>query len=144
MAFATRHPRPLAIVADDDALIRLNAADILEDAGYTPVEAHHGDHALGMLRQHYAAVQVLFTDVQMPGGSPDGFALARETAACWPHIAIVVASGEMHPQPGDLPEGATFIGKPFSAAVVREHLRQVVDDAVLPEPLKAEEDPSSV
>ncbi|MCJ2066803.1 response regulator [Methylobacterium sp. J-088] len=115
----------------------MDAADILEEAGYTPVEAHHGDHALDMLRQHHPSVHVLFTDVQMPGGGRDGFALARETAASWPHIAIVVASGEMRPQPGDLPEGATFISKPFSAQVVREHLRKIVDDDIQPEPLKS-------
>ncbi|UIY43540.1 response regulator [Methylobacterium sp. NMS14P] len=136
MTTETRSPRPLAVVADDNAMIRLNAADILEDAGYTPIEAYHGDHALSMLKQHHPNVQVLFTDVQMPGGRRDGFALAREVAVCWPHIAIVVASGEMHPQPGDLPEGATFIPKPFSAEVVREHLLKVVPEEDCPAPLK--------
>lgn len=130
-------PRPLAVVADDDAMIRMDAADILEEAGYSALEAHHGDHALGVLQEHHSAVQVLFTDVEMPGGQRDGFALARETAARWPHIAIVVASGAIRPQPGDLPVGATFIGKPFSAELVREHLRKVVDDEKHPEPLKS-------
>ena len=137
MTTETRYPRPLAVVADDNAVIRMNAADILEDAGYTPIEAHHGDHALSMLQQHYSAVQVLFTDVQMPGGQRDGFALAREVAVCWPHIAIVVASGEMHPEPGDLPEGATFISKPFSAELVREHLLKVLPEEDCPASLKA-------
>lgn len=137
MSDTARNPRPLAIVADDNALIRMNAADILDDAGYATIEAHHGDHALGMLRQHHPNVQVLFTDVQMPGGQRDGFALARETAASWPHIAIVVASGELRPQPGDLPEGAVFIPKPFSAEVVREHLRKVVAEEDCPASLRA-------
>lgn len=137
MAFPTRLPRPLAIVADDDCIIRMDATDILEQAGYSAIEAHHADHALSMLRQHHTQVHVLFTDVQMPGGTRDGFALARETAASWPHIAIVVASGEMRPQPGDLPEGATFIAKPFSSEVVREHLRQVVVDEIQPDALKS-------
>lgn len=137
MAFPIRLPRPLAIVADDNCMIRLDAIDILEEAGYTSIEAHHGDHALAMLQQHHPQVHVLFTDVQMPGGTRDGFALARETAASWPHIAIVVASGELRPQPGDLPEGATFICKPFDAEVVREHLRKVVAEEIQPEPLKS-------
>lgn len=131
-------PHPLAVVADDDAMIRMDAADILEEAGYTALEAHHGDHAISVLQQHHPAVHVLFTDVEMPGGQRDGFALARETAANWPHIAIVVASGAIRPQAGDLPAGATFIGKPFSAELVREHLRKVVDDNTCPEPLKTQ------
>lgn len=137
MAYPTRLPRPLALIADDNAVIRMDVADILEEAGFSSIEAHHGDHALGMLEQHHPGLHVLFTDVQMPGGQRDGFALARETAASWPHIAIVVASGEMRPQPGDLPEGATFIAKPFSAEVVREHLRKVVAEEVQPQPLKS-------
>lgn len=48
----------------------------------------------------------------------------------------MVASGAIRPQVGDLPAGATFIGKPFSAELVREHLRKVVDDNTYPEPLK--------
>lgn len=138
MSTTTRQPRPLAIVADDNALIRMNAADILDDAGYAAIEAHHGDHALSMLRQHHLNVQVLFTDVQMPGGQRDGFALARETAASWPHITIIVASGGIHPEPGDLPDGATFISKPFCAEVVREHLLMVFPEEDCPAPLRTD------
>lgn len=137
MASLTRLPRPLAIIADDDCMIRMDAADILEEAGFACVEAHHAEHALSILKEHHPRVHVLFTDVQMPGCTSDGFALARETAASWPHIAIVVASGNLTPQPGDLPEGATFIAKPFSAETVREHLRQVVADEAQPASLKS-------
>lgn len=95
--------RNYVVVADDDALIRMHAADILQDAGYTPLEARHGDHAIAVLEQHHAGVQILFTDVQMPGGQRDGFALARETAKRWPQITIVVASGQASLRPAISP-----------------------------------------
>lgn len=130
-------PRPLAVVADDDPDIRMHAVAILEDAGYTALEAEHGDHAIAVLELHHPGVQLLFSDVQMPGGARDGFALAREAAMRWAHIAIVVASGQARPRPGDLPEGATFISKPFNAEIVRQHLRALVPKDTQPEPLKS-------
>lgn len=69
-------------------------------------------------------------------GHQNGFDLARQTAARWPHIAIVVASGQIKPAPGDIPEGATFIGKPFSANLVRKHLRETLPVQKQPAPLK--------
>jgi len=58
----------------------------------------------------------------------------------WPaaglKIGIVVASGTMRPGPEDLPEGATFIGKPFSAETVHEHLCKVLPHERLPAPLR--------
>lgn len=127
---------PHALVVDDNSLIRMNAADILEDAGFQTLEASHVEEALSVLREHHPKIVLLFTDVQMPG-ELDGFALARHTAAHWPHISIVVASGHVEPGPDDMPEGARFIPKPFSAEVVHHHLKQVVPDERKPEPLKA-------
>jgi CheY-like chemotaxis protein len=126
---------PYALAVDDDGLIRMDVLDILEEAGFRTLEAVSGDHALSILEQHHAAIVLLFTDVQMPG-SRDGFALAREATRCWPHISIVVASGHIHPQPGDLPDGVRFLNTPFSAQLVREHLRQILPDGQQPEPLK--------
>ena len=119
------HHRPYALVVDDDQLIRMGAAEIIEDAGFIPLEAGTGDEGIVLLQAHHDLVQLLFTDVQMPG-LRDGFALARETALQWPHIAIVIASGELRPGFEDLPVGAVFIDKPFSGEVVHRHLRRML------------------
>ncbi|GLS63842.1 response regulator [Methylobacterium oxalidis] len=65
-----------------------------------------------------------------------GFAVAREAARQWPHIAIMVASGHVQPEPGDMPEGAHFIAKPFSARMVHDHLREILPDGQKPETLR--------
>lgn len=126
---------PYALVADDDGLIRMDAMDMLEDAGFRTFEASDGDTAIALLAQNHALIVLLFTDVQMPG-SRDGFAVARETARQWPHIAIVVASGQVQPGPDDMPDGARFIGKPFTADMVHDHLKEILPDGQKPEPLR--------
>jgi CheY-like chemotaxis protein len=126
---------PHALVVDDDALIRMGAADIIEEAGFRPLEAYDVDSALVVLEASADDIQLLFTDVQMPVGR-DGFALARECAERWPHIKILVASGQAKPGPDDLPEGAVFTGKPFSSEVVHTRLVELLPDGQKPEPLK--------
>lgn len=127
---------PYALVADDDALIRMDVAHILQDAGFRVHEAANVDEALMILDGQGAGIQLLFTDVQMPPSKRDGFELARQCAKDWPRIKILVASGQAKPQPGDMPEGAVFIGKPFSAEVVYDRLQELLPDGEQPAPLK--------
>lgn len=126
---------PFALVVDDDALILMNTCDILHDAGFRSLEAGNVDEALQVLEEHDGSIRLLFTDVQMPGGR-DGFDLARETNARWPDIKILVASGQAKPGPSDMPEGAVFVGKPFSADLVYDRLQELLPDGEKPEPLK--------
>ncbi|MEL6061738.1 MULTISPECIES: response regulator [unclassified Methylobacterium] len=135
MSGSVQAPAPYALVVDDDGFIRMDAMDILAEAGFRTFEASDGDKAMALLGREHAAIVLLFTDVQMPG-SRNGFAVARETASRWPHIAIVVASGQVQPGPGDMPEGARFIGKPFTADMVHDHLREILPDGQKPEPLR--------
>lgn len=125
MTLPTTTDAPHALVVDDDALILMDATGILEDAGFTVLEAVNVAQAMRVLEDHGAKVDVLFTDVQMPGEA-NGFDLARHAAGRWPHIAIVVASGQVRPGPDDLPEGATFIAKPFSPSLVHHHVSKTL------------------
>lgn len=118
---------PLAMIVDDDPLILMHACDILEEAGFCCIEASTGDDAKQVLGKHAEAVTLLFSDVEMPGET-NGFALARYVTEHWPAIEIVIASGRINPEPGDMPEKATFISKPFSAAIVHDHLRDKLPD----------------
>lgn len=126
---------PYALAVDDDPLILMDARDILEDAGYRCHEADDGDSAIELLSAKAEQIMLLFSDVEMPG-SIDGFELAREVSARWPRIDIVIASGNISPEPGDMPEKATFISKPFTARLVHDHLRRTLPDGKKPEPLK--------
>jgi CheY-like chemotaxis protein len=126
---------PSALLVDDDILIRMDAVEILEQAGFRVLDAEHGDAAFELLKVQHPEIVLLFTDVQMPGRL-DGFALAHKVATSWPHISIVVASGHVSPGPGSMPVKARFIAKPFSAELVHSHLLEILPDGIKPEPLK--------
>jgi len=112
----------------------MEVIEILEQAGFKVLEADHGDAAHELLTMRHPDIVLLFTDVQMPG-TLDGFALARKVAKSWPHISLVVASGHVQPDPGELPDKAHFIAKPFSAEVVRNHIQDILPYSRKPEPL---------
>jgi DNA-binding NtrC family response regulator len=110
-----------AVVVDDDPIILMNACTIVEDAGFAALDATTVAEAIRHFDVHGSEIALLFTDVQMPGGR-DGFDLAREIALRWPKTTILVASGNCKPGPGEMPEGAVFLGKPFSATIVRDSI----------------------
>lgn len=126
---------PYALVVDDDPLIQMDACDILEDAGFRCYSADVAHDAVALLVDRAETVTLLFSDVEMPSAM-DGFALARHVDAHWPHSEIVIASGRINPQAGDMPEKATFLGKPFNARMAHDHLREKLPDGKKPEPLK--------
>lgn len=118
---AAHAARPVVLVVEDDTLVRMLAVDLLEEAGFEVVEAACAPAALVALEER-RDVQVLMTDVEMPG-SPDGFGLARHVAAARPEVGIMIVSGRTWPREGDLPPGGVFVGKPYNgeALVAQVH-----------------------
>jgi two-component system, response regulator PdtaR len=113
---------PVILVVEDEALVRLAAVGMLEDAGFRMIEAVDSDHALELLAAD-SDVQLLFTDINMPG-SIDGLALARQVRDRWPHIGIVIASAKRgHPE--ELPAGSRFEQKPYSPDTIVRHAREL-------------------
>ena len=126
---------PYAIVVDDDPLILMGTSDILGDAGFRVHESLSADEAVELLNIHWESTVLLFSDVDMPG-SMNGVGLARHVAEHWPKIDIVIASGHILPEEGDMPAKATFIAKPFNHRMVVDHLNEILPDEKKPEPLK--------
>ena len=104
--------RPLVLVVDDEAFIRIMLVDLLEDAGMDVVEAGTADEALQVLEQA-PGVRVVLTDVEMPGRL-NGIDLACVARERWPHIDLLVMSGRTFPTAEELPNGVEFWRKPYS------------------------------
>lgn len=114
-----------ALIVDDDALVLMVSCAILQDAGYRPFQAADVREALAVMGKHGSEIGLLFSDVEMPGGR-NGLELAHDVSKRWPHVAIVIASGRVTPSPEEMPPGATFLPKPFSAEVIHDHLRRTL------------------
>jgi CheY-like chemotaxis protein len=103
--------RPVVLIAEDEALVRMLLADAFEEDGFEVLEAGDGEHAIQVMRSR-KDVRGVLTDVQMPGAN--GYEVARVARLECPGCLIVIASGRQWPEPGDLPDGAEFVRKPFS------------------------------
>ena len=87
-------------------LLRMRAVDMVEDAGYTSVEAVDADEAVAILESR-SDIALLFTDIQMPG-SMDGLKLALAVHERWPPIKIILVSGKLKLSKIDIPPTAVF------------------------------------
>ena len=119
--------RPVVLIVEDEFLLRMDAADMIEAAGFEAVEAANADQAIEILEAR-SDITVIFTDIQMPG-SMDGLNLARAVRGRWPPITIVATSGYVHVSERDLPEGGRFLPKPYSPRQVTGVLRELISGA---------------
>jgi two-component system, response regulator PdtaR len=115
---------PVVLVVEDDPLLRMLAVEVVEEAGYTAIEARDADEAVVLLESR-ADIALLFTDIDMPG-SMDGLKLAHAVRNRWPPIKILVVSGKQQLQTCDLPSNSRFFGKPYRTAALVEELRSMV------------------
>jgi two-component system, response regulator PdtaR len=116
--------RPVVVIAEDEALLRMTAADILDEAGYETIQAADADAALAILKCR-PDVSVLFTDIQMPGPL-DGLELARLVHERWPEVLLLITSGNTFPPRGAIPDDGRFLRKPYRAAEIVGQIDELV------------------
>ena len=113
----------IVLVVEDEALVRMNSADMIRELGFEVIEATDADHAVSLLESN-PDIRIVFTDIQMPG-SMDGLRLAAVVRDRWPPIALLITSGQLNPPSTDLPEGAQFIPKPYFPAQLKDQLHSL-------------------
>ncbi len=111
-----KNGKPVILVVEDDALIRLGAVDMMQSAGYAAVEAEDAVEAIQILETR-DDINLVFTDVRMPG-TMDGIKLSHYIRERWPPIMLLVASGTAIPRENGLPDGIRFFRKPYDDAQV--------------------------
>jgi two-component system, response regulator PdtaR len=102
---------PIVLVAEDEALVRQLSVCELEDAGYRVIEAANAGQAIAILETG-VPIDVLFTDVNMPGGM-DGIHLVHLVHNRWPDVRLIVTSGRADIPEEELPDEGEFIRKPY-------------------------------
>ncbi len=108
-------------------LLRMRVVDMVEDAGYTSVEAVDADQAVTILESR-SDIALLFTDIQMPGAM-DGLALAHSVHKRWPPIKIILVSGQLQLSSGDIPPDSRFFGKPLKASEMIAEMQDMIGHA---------------
>jgi CheY-like chemotaxis protein len=117
----------VVLVVEDEMLLRMRAVDMVEDAGYTPLEAIDADEAVKILESR-SDIALMLTDIQMPG-SMDGIGLAHAVHKRWPPIKIIVVSGALKLPDIDIPAHSRFFGKPLEAKEMIAELQNMIGHA---------------
>ncbi|HVS88738.1 MAG TPA: PAS domain S-box protein [Candidatus Acidoferrum sp.] len=112
------------LVADDEAALRHTIVEILRSSGYNVLEAQTAEEALEITRQNVGKIDILLTDVIMPGLR--GPELARQVKNIQPDAQVVFMSGYAEGLPeAELPPNSAFLQKPFRFATLLEQLKLI-------------------
>ena len=112
------------LVVDDDALINMNAVDMVEQLGHVALEAYNGRDALAILASEQA-VDLMITDYAMPG--MNGVELATQARALRPGLPILLATGYSE-LPGGVEIALPQLSKPYQQVDLANHLLVLLNE----------------
>ena len=115
------------LVVEDEVLVRLVIAEYLRECGYKVHEAAHAAEALAVLQSPDVSIDVVFSDVMMPG-EVDGFGLARWVRSHRPEIQVILTSGidRSAEVAGMLCEAGPMLDKPYEPQGVVDRIKQLL------------------
>jgi PAS domain S-box-containing protein len=118
------------LLVEDQEQVRDVTAALLEERGYAVLSASSAAEALSIYREHNRAIDLVITDVVMPGGSGADLAAAIAEVDC--RVRILFMSGYSENAGlgrGDLSPGEAFIEKPFSPEALAAKVRSCLGSA---------------
>ena len=121
------------LIVEDEPGVRTLAADVLRASGYRVLTAESGEEALAVSAQHGGHIDVLLTDLIMPGIT--GRELAIRLSAIRPGVGILYMSGyaeDVIAHRGKLEHGVAFLAKPFAPVALLDKVREVIAHAAVP------------
>ena len=120
-------PTRTILVAEDEPDLVEIIVRTLARGGYTVLTAHSGREALRIAATHAGPIDLLVTDVVMPG--MDGPELVRRARELFPHLSVVVLSGYADRPTFVGPAGSTvFLQKPFELSDLLDRVRELLGD----------------
>jgi PAS domain S-box-containing protein len=118
------------LVVEDEDTLRTLCERILGDLGYLVMPARNGAEAIALAHAYADRIDLLLTDVVMPGMS--GRELATQLVLEYPEMQVLFMSGypdDAIGKHGVLDEGMSFIGKPYTPSALARKVREVLDEA---------------
>jgi two-component system, cell cycle sensor histidine kinase and response regulator CckA len=118
----------VVLLVEDERPVRTLARMLLEQHGYAVLEASDAEEAIHLAQEHNGRIDLLFTDVMMPGQS--GPELFATLSATFPGLKVLYMSGysEEAMKDGRLDLGTCFVRKPFTAAGLMRKVRGALDE----------------
>jgi CheY-like chemotaxis protein len=117
------------LLVEDETIVRQIATTLLQRLGYRVLAATDGPHALRLWAKHSAEIDLLFSDMVMPGGL-NGRQLADQLRLSKPDLKILLASGysnvNVDAAAGD-DEDLVFLAKPFESDLLAATVRRCLD-----------------
>jgi two-component system, cell cycle sensor histidine kinase and response regulator CckA len=116
------------LLADDEDVVRMLVREMLEESGYAVLEASSAEAAIGVSEAHGGEIDLLLTDVVMPG--MNGPALAKELSEARPTMRVLYTSGFTNSavaEQGVAGEETVFLAKPFSSAALTAKVLEVLE-----------------
>ncbi|WP_460419252.1 response regulator [Pseudomonas sp. microsymbiont 2] len=110
------------LVVEDDDIVRMLIVEVLDELGYTALEADSASAALKILEDPDQPLALLMTDVGLP--DMRGEALAARAREVRPTLPVLFASG--YAENFEVPEGMHLIGKPFSIEQLRKKVIEML------------------
>lgn len=119
------------LLVEDEVLVRRAIKEALQSAGYRVIMAENAARALDIYHECSVPVDLLLSDVVMPGIS--GHALAQSLFALCPHIRVMLMSGYIDQlSPHELsPFRKEYLAKPFSNSALLKRIREALDGETL-------------
>jgi CheY-like chemotaxis protein len=115
--------KPLILVVEDEAVVRLMAIIVAEESGFEALSAATADEAIKILESR-SDIRLVFTDVNMPG-SMNGLRLAHAVRGRWPPVELLVTSAVGNITAKDLPQRGRFLPKPYDVAKLSEAFQEM-------------------
>ena len=113
------------LLVEDEPLVRQMARTVLQQHAYTVLEASTGPDALELARTHPGSIDLVLTDVILPGGL-SGPQMVQQVLAQRPHVQVVYMSGYTESamaHHGQLEPGLALLEKPFTPGVLADKVR---------------------
>src|SRR3954454_5877109 len=120
--------KPMALIVEDDPLVRELAAALLEESDLRVVECEDAEQAFASLCSYGEEIALIFSDVRLPG-LLDGVDLAQRAKVMWPHITMVVTTGYPGARLDALPDNVVYMPKPWLALDVLMQAEHAADRA---------------
>ena len=118
----------IALIVEDDAELRHLTKLVLEEVELDIVESESAEAALATMLLRGRDVAMIFADIRL-SGVMDGIDLAREVKMRWPHLVVVLTSGNAGEYPEKLPPGVVYMPKPWNPVSILAAAQHAISSA---------------